>query len=142
MIRHLDENAVISAVCRHLVDGGYVVEQQLHTTEKGIDIVALHQVSGRRLYVEAKGSTSSREGSARFDKGFNSTQVFDRVAKGLYTGLCMRSDHPVTNNEDVGLAFPDTPGFLRRLEPVREAIREAGLILFLATPDGAVRVLQ
>jgi hypothetical protein len=134
----LDENAVIHCVCRYLTEHGYIVEQRLHTTEKGVDIIAREQASGRRLYIEAKGATSSREGSARFDKGFNSTQVFDRVAKGLYTGLCLRSEHPDAANADVGLAFPDTPAFRRRLDPVLRAIMDSGLLLLLASDDGTV----
>lgn len=131
----LDENAVINVMCRHFEQNGYTVEQRLHTTQRGIDIIARDK-SGRRIYIEAKGATSSVRGSARYEVGFNSNQVFDRVAKALYTGLCMRAEHPDRSKEDVGLAFPDTAEFRKRHEPIRQQVVDAGLHVFHAGPDG------
>ena len=133
----LDENEVVAALCRHLTAAGYRVHQQLSTTQQGVDVIA-ESPSGKMLYVEAKGATSSREGSARFGKGFNASQVFDRVAKGLYTGLCLRADHPDADKEDVALAFPDTPDFRKRLEPIRKQLSDAGVDVYLASADGTV----
>jgi hypothetical protein len=133
----MDENAVIDILCDYLSAEGYDVEQRLTTTQQGVDVIA-RDSRGRRLFIEAKGATSSREGSARFGKGFNATQVFDRVAKGLYTGLCLRAQYPDKTNEDVGLAFPDTPEFRKRLEPIRNQLGDAGVIVFLTSPSRSV----
>lgn len=132
---------MIAAVCAHLIREGYEVTQRLHTTEQGVDIVARHLVSGRILYIEAKGGTSSREGSARYGKGFTSSQVYDRVAKAVYATLCLRATHPNRNIEEVALAFPDTPQFRRRLEPIRDQLGDAGLLVYLVAPDNLVSVL-
>jgi hypothetical protein len=134
----MDENAVINGLCEHLAAQGYSIEQRLHTTQQGIDVIAREQSSGRRLFVEAKGATSSREGSARYGQGFTPSQVFDRVAKGLYTGFCLRAAHPDTAREDVALAFPDTPAFRKRLEPISTQLRDAGVAVFLVSAGGAV----
>src|SRR3954470_14031865 len=94
----MDENKVITAVCAWLDAGDYDVRQRLATTEQGIDIIARHRASGRMLYIEAKGGTSSREGSPRFGKPYSQSQVFDRVAKGVFTALQLlqrRSDGEV-----------------------------------------------
>src|SRR5204863_7725954 len=89
----VDENTVISAVCTHLANNGYEIRQRLHTSEQGVDILAREQITGRDLVVEAKGATSSREGSEGFGKGFTRSQVFDRVAKGVFTALELRAKH-------------------------------------------------
>jgi hypothetical protein len=125
-------------LCTHLTEQGYAIEQRLHTKQHGTDIIARETSSGRRLYVEAKGATSSREGSARFGKGFDGNQVFDRVAKGVYTGLCLCADHPDRESEDVALAFPDSPQFRKRLGPIRQQLRDAGVTVFLAATGGRV----
>jgi hypothetical protein len=134
----LDENAVIAAVCDYLSLKNYDVTQRRHTTEQGVDIVAKNRESGSSLYIEAKGGTSSREGSARYGKGFNSTQVYDRVAKAVYATLCLRAEYPDRVNQEVGLAFPDTPQFRKRLEPIRNQLSDAGLVVFLVDVDKRV----
>jgi hypothetical protein len=63
----LDENQVVDIVCAHLVSNGYFITAKCTTTQQGIDIVATKD--GARLLVEAKGATSSRRGSERFEKG-------------------------------------------------------------------------
>ena len=80
----LNENEIVEAMCRDLTKSGYQILQKCSTTMKGIDIIAKHPSQPGRLLIEAKGGTSARSGSPRFDKGFNSSQVHDRVAKGLY----------------------------------------------------------
>jgi len=119
----LDENAVVAAMCEHLRNQGYVIDSYCKTTEKGIDIVAHHPDTRSNVFVEAKGETSSREGSERAGKGFSSNQIFNRVSKGVFTCLQLRSRD---ENAKVILALPDNPRFReyvatvsRQLESVR-----------------------
>src|SRR6266404_3139709 len=105
----LDENDVVEAVCYHLEVKGYRILQRCSTKQHGIDIIAESPSMKGRLLIEAKGGTSSRDGSARFEKGFNRTQVFDRVAKGFFTTACMYCDRK--DGDEVAMAFPDTPLF-------------------------------
>jgi hypothetical protein len=93
------------------------------------------------LYVEAKGGTSSREGSARFGKPFTGNQVFDRVAKAVYTALCLRANHPQRDREDVGVAFPDTPGFRKLLDPISQQLTEAGVRVYLVDAKMRIQLL-
>jgi hypothetical protein len=136
----MDENFVVEAVFAYLLEHGHRIEQRRDTTHQGIDIIAVEVSSGRRFYIEAKGATSSREGSARFGQGFTSSQIFDRVAKGVYTGLCLRS-HYSDDRSRVALAFPDLSGFETRLEPIRQQLKDAGLEVFLVKANNEVRAL-
>jgi hypothetical protein len=126
----LDENAVIEGLCAHLQREGYSIDQRLHTTQQGVDIIATH-ATGRRLLVEAKGATSSREGSARYGMGFTGSQVFDRMAKGVFTTLKLRAQYQDRQQTEVALAVPDLPGFRRQLEAVKRELSAAGLRVFL-----------
>lgn len=137
----MDENQIVAAVCAYFEARGYVVGQRRHTTEHGIDIVAQHPTSGRAVYVEAKGGTSSRDGSARFGKPYTQTQVFDRVSKGIYTGLALRAEFSDRASSDVLLAFPDSKYFRRYLAPVMKQLDDAGLAVLLVGPTGEVSFL-
>jgi Holliday junction resolvase-like predicted endonuclease len=113
----LNENDVVNAMCRHLECAGYEILQRCSTTDQGIDIVAKHPSEIGRLLVEAKGGTSAREGSARFQKCFNRSQVFDRVAKCLYTAAHMHNKS--SDGDSVAMAFPDTSLFREYLGRVK-----------------------
>jgi hypothetical protein len=138
----MDENWIVARVCAYFEDRGYVVTQRRHTTEHGIDIIAVDQRSGHTTYVEAKGGTSSRDGSARFGKPYTQTQVFDRVSKGVYTGLALRAEFSDRISSDVVLAFPDSKHFRRYLEPVRNQLADAGLHILLVNQKAEVSFLS
>lgn len=111
----LDENDVIQVLAEFLQSQRYIITQQLHTSEKGVDLIATHS-SGRRLHVEAKGGTSSVSGSNRFGKPYTQSQVFDRVSKGFYSTVLLRATVPTA--DEVALAVPDTPRFRKYLQPI------------------------
>jgi hypothetical protein len=138
----MNENDVIAGICGYLEEHGYEIRQRLHTTQQGVDIIARELVSGRDLVIEAKGATSSREGSPRFGKEFTGTQVFDRVAKGVFTTLELRAEYPDRAQTDVALAVPDSSGFRRYLEPVKHELSAAGLRVFLVGHDLTVSELD
>lgn len=123
----MDENAVVNETCKCLEAQGFVVSQRLSTIERGVDIVAQDPSSGCKILVEAKGGTSSMEGSARFGKAYTQTQVFDRVAKGVFTCFQLRSRHPDRSRYRVMLAVPDSRWFRSYLEPVLVELNAAGV---------------
>jgi len=62
----MDESYVIRAVCERIEDKGCSVTQFLNTKQRGVDVKATHSKEGDEFFIEAKGGTSSRVGSARF----------------------------------------------------------------------------
>src|SRR2546427_11620697 len=100
----LTENDVIDAVAAHLPSLGYVVESTCTTVQTGKDIVAKHKATGRRLRVEAKGGTSSKEHTARYSLGFSPNQVRGHVSRALYEAAVMLGEFP---GDYVAIAFPD-----------------------------------
>ena len=133
----LNENDVVNDVCRHLEGAGYEILQRCSTTDQGIDIIARHPSHRGRLLVEAKGGTSAREGSARFEKGFKRSQVFDRVAKCFYTAAQMYTDGSA-NGDSVAMAFPDTPLFRDYLGRIKVVTGKLDFLVFLVKEDHSV----
>jgi hypothetical protein len=107
----VDENAVVNATCKYREARGFVISQRLSTVERGVDIIAEETSTGCKLVVEAKDGTSSMEGSPRFRKLYTQTQVFDCVAKGVFTCFQLRAKNPDRANCKVMLAVPDIRWF-------------------------------
>ncbi len=128
-----DENAVVTAICSHLCADGFEIEQHLSTTERGVDVVAEHPQTKIRVFVEAKGGTSSRKDSERYGKPYTSSQVFDRVAKGIFTCLQLRTKNPEKNSVRVILAIPEKPDhFKRYIAAVSPSLDSAGIEVWFA----------
>lgn len=131
----LDENQIIEKLCVHLGANGYDISQRLHTTQQGIDVIALHRATGSKLLIEAKGETSSRLGSNRFSKPYTNTQVLDRVAKGFYTVSCLAACSK--DGEVAVLALPDRETFIRYVHPVLGAAKSLGILIYLVSEMGS-----
>jgi len=132
----LDENDVIEILSAYLKQEGYEILQALHTTEKGIDLIAHKPGMIGRLFVEAKGGTSSREGSNRFGKPYTKNQVFDRVSKGFYSVVLLRAEH--LGPDEVAFAGPDTTWFREYLQPIIPTAEQLGIKIFLVSEDRSV----
>lgn len=135
----LYEDDIIDAVCSHLESRGFTIERRCLSTERGDDIVASH-TSGLRLYIEAKGEGSSREGSPRHGRSFHSGQVFDVVAKAFYRAAVMLQEAHEGERRCAGLALPDTPAFRRRVSAIDQALHRLELPVFWVEPTRRVTV--
>ena len=96
------EMDVINVVCSYLQALGYNIRRRVRkVTDKGNDIEAIAP-DCTELYIEAKGSTSSQKGSARYGKEFNNNQKTDHVAKAVLKALSY-----VSAKKLGGIALPD-----------------------------------
>lgn len=130
----MNEDQVVAAVSRFLEREGWTIVSQCSAKDRGIDIVAKRD--GVECFIEAKGSTSSMEGSARFGKPFTKTQVFDRVAKGFYTAACLRQQKG--NDAVVGLALPDESAFRDYAAKVAEPAAKLQVSFYWVRKSGEV----
>ncbi|MBT9137000.1 MAG: hypothetical protein DDT34_02086 [Firmicutes bacterium] len=133
----MDENAVVSAVCAHLESQGFRIAERRGTSERGIDVVAQHVQRQERVLVEAKGATSSQSSSARFGKPYLPAQIFDRVAKGVFTCLQLRAQNPDREATRVLLALPEGRLFRRYAKPITELLASTGVEVWFATTPAA-----
>lgn len=135
----LYEHDVIEAVCAELRRHGYQIEQALTTKQQGIDIIASRPDSPR-LFIEAKGETSSLESSKRYGQPFDSAQVHIHVAEALYTGAEILSKVGFANDVRVGIALPDNELHRRFEKAVHAAVAKLGIIVFWVRHDWAIEI--
>lgn len=123
----MDENAVVESTCKLLISSGCLIVKRCNTTQRGIDIIARKESSGEEFFIEAKGGTSSRSGSPRYGKPYTQSQVFDRVAKGVFTCIELRAKHSNRSNQHIILAVPNERWFHYYLKPALPQLEAAGL---------------
>ena len=131
------EMDVIDAVCSYLRSRGYNIRRRVKkVTDKGNDIEAIAP-DCTELYIEAKGSTSSRKGSARYGKEFNNNQKTDHVAKAVFKALSY-----VSGKKLGGIALPDDHEHREIVKEVELALKQVGIRVFFVDPVGKKRVRE
>lgn len=134
----LTENDVVNAVAAHLPSLGFTVESKCTTLQTGVDIVALEKATDRRLRVEAKGGTSSKEYTARYSLGFTPGQVHSHVSRAVYEAAVILGRNP---GDYVALALPDDRQHRARVDAIRAALDKLGIAVFFVAEDRSVRSL-
>lgn len=134
----LNENDVVDAIVAHLPSLGFTVESTCTTNQTGVDVVAIEVGTGRRLRVEAKGGTSSKEYTARYSLGFSPGQVRSHVSRALYEATVMLSRYP---NDYVALALPDDAQHRARVNEIVGSLRRLEIAVFFVGTDRSVKLL-
>ena len=133
----LFEYQIVRAVADWLQTRGYELHQALAESQKGDDIIATAPEKQYRLFVEAKGESSSKAGTSRFGKPFTTNQVKVHVGVALYRAAQMLEnscDLPVR----VALAFPDNDAHRRVVSRVKRALSILNVEVFWVASDGTV----
>jgi hypothetical protein len=130
----LTENDVVQAVAARLRSDGYRIDRALSTTEHGIDIVGVHERTNRKIFVEAKGGTSSKATTNRYGQGFTPNQAKSHVSVALY---CAARLHETADAEDadIALAFPDDPAHRKLLKNISKALRALDVAVYFVGAD-------
>jgi hypothetical protein len=136
----LTENDVVNAVGEHLTRTGYRVERKLSTSEHGIDIEAVYIATKRRLLIEAKGGTSSKETTNRFGKPFNQNQAKGHIAVAFYRAAKLRQDY-ASEDAAVAIALPDDKLHRIIIERISDALRQLEIGVFFVSEDRIVNEL-
>ena len=126
------ENDVIAAVGRFLGTEDWDVLQSLDTRQTGVDLVAVHRASSRRLHVEAKGATSSKSGTRRYGRPFTSSQVLDHVAKAFYAAARVPED------SSSAIAVPLNDLQQKHMQAIRRSLRFLGIAVFWVSGEKVV----
>ncbi|MGC5328318.1 hypothetical protein [Brevibacillus sp. SYSU BS000544] len=134
----ITENDVIEAVCKHLVNQGFVIQQALNTNEKGDDIIAYHPKENVKILVEAKGETSSQVHTKRYGMPFTSNQRKTHVMQALYRCAKMQCEAKEHSNIKVGMAFPGDNIHRKWLTDIKDFLFQNQIIVFLVNQNKAV----
>ncbi|MFB5088317.1 hypothetical protein PGC35_14120 [Psychrobacillus sp. PGGUH221] len=124
----LTENDVISAVCRYLQNMNFEIRQALHTSEKGIDIIAKKDEFS--LFIEAKGATSALKTSSRYGKLFNKSQIKSHVGQALLAVMKIATEYSEVENVKIGIALPDNEGHRELISEISFAIEKLCIYIF------------
>ena len=127
------ENEVIEAVKAALVKRGWKIVSFATTMQAGIDVHATHGTEV--LYVEAKGNTSSKEGSNRHGLIQTGSQHFIQVAAALLKCAELRSAEPAAC---VAIAVPLHSRMKARIDRIEPVLRSADIAVLWVDGDGAV----
>lgn len=114
----LNENQIVEIVCDYLTRTGYEVEESRTTYDRGYDIVA-SKCEGIKLIIEAKGATSSKPRSKRFNKEFDRKQVINHVSRALYSTVKVINKHP---EYEVGIALPHNEFHIKAIKDIQNVI--------------------
>lgn len=129
------EYEVITSVCDFLKAHNFCINQQLKENEKGDDIIAINQ-KNQKIYIEVKGQTSSKKGTNRYGKGFNSSQILTHISRALYRAISMKEKY----SSHVGIALPETNDHVLRIQNIHNTLQEIKIEVFWVKADGTVRV--
>jgi len=130
----LTENDVVKIVSHYLIIKGYEVLTESKTTEKGIDIIAIHPEKGK-CFVEAKGETSSKKGTKRYGKPFNRNQIKDHIGSVLLQTLKIKQEN---ENSDVFIAVPFEENHLKIFESIKKCLLQINIKVLFVKCDGSI----
>lgn len=132
----LTENDVVNHVVQHLQTLGHTTVQELSTTQKGIDIITTSQ-DGTNYYIEAKGSTSSREGSGNYGNPFNGSQVYTHIATAITK--CFQNYEAHKNEKYyIGMALPNDREHLNILPSIKTSLINSNIHVLLVDNNGNI----
>lgn len=137
----LTENDVVQAVAGYLEGEGYLVVSALSTSQRGIDIVAEHPATKKRLLVEAKGGTSSKEGTANYGNPFTPSQAKTHVSVAFYYAAMLRQKYSVEGAE-IALAFPEDKTHRALIEGISSTLNVLGISVFFVDSSRRVTVFR
>jgi len=136
------ESDVINAVCNKLKSHGYSIHQKLQTNQHGDDIIAIKPGSRpRKLFIEAKGETSSRKSSERYGKPFDSAQVRVHVAEALFKSSQVLSRETNDNFETIsGIALPDSKNHRSYIEMIQPVLTQLKIVVFWVDKNNQIQI--
>jgi len=140
----LFEQDVVEAICAKLGSLCYEIQHRCATSERGYDIIAVKPRPGLlplKLYVEAKGATSSQSHTSRYGKPFNIGQVCAHIAQALYKSAEAVSAEPNGYEIRVAIGLPDNDDHRTVASRIRTALCRWGVAVFWVT-DAMVVTLE
>jgi hypothetical protein len=128
----ITENDVVKHMVAYLSKNWRVIRSAT-TSQHGPDIIA--RSDGRELWIEAKGQTSSKEGTKRYGKEFNRNQKEDHLGRALLKCCQYLSEKPELT---VAIAVPNdtlNSDLINRIAPALQRLR---ITSFLVSENGTV----
>lgn len=130
----LTEIDVINGVCDYLQTRGYHITQRLTTHQRGYDIKA-ETTNRQLLIVEAKGETSSKEGTKRYGRKFDPAQMAVNTAEAFYCAVSAKDKNP---NAKTAVAFPDLKEYRNAVAKIAKTLKQLDITVFFVDENNQV----
>ncbi|ABR33784.1 hypothetical protein [Clostridium beijerinckii] len=122
------ENEVINKAIEKLESIGFNIISQCNTKQQGIDIEA--EKNGIKLLIEAKGATSSMEGSKRNGKPFNRNQARTHISVAIYKVMSLISELKNHNSLTLfGICLPFERNHIEFINNVKYSLDKLGVVI-------------
>jgi hypothetical protein len=130
-------NQVIAELKQHLQAGNYLLISECSTIMQGIDLVM--KKDSQELWIEAKGSTSSRDGSSRYGKPFTDTQCHVHFSRAFFKACEMRDKARQSQKTvRIAMAFAHTKHYEKYSARTNVTRKELSIGLFWIKDSGIV----
>ena len=136
----ITENQVVEYVCTYLKKNNFSILQSANVGQKGVDVIA--EKDDFKIFIEAKGETSSVPNSKRFGKHFTSSQVFDVLSKVIFQALDNKNHDLWEDQSITAIAIPDTEMFRTWHSKVAESLCELQLVTLWVSEGGTVSISE
>jgi hypothetical protein len=133
----LTENQVIKYVSQYLINNGYKILDTKNTSEKGIDIKAIHPEDGS-CFVEAKGETSSKKETNRYGKPFTVSQIKTHIGVAILKSFQIKQYNV---NSNVFIALPHEKNHIEIFNSIKNCLMEAKIKVIFVKRDGNVQII-
>lgn len=124
----ITENEIIRLVILKLKSHDFELISKCNTNQTGIDIEL--KKDNYRLLIEAKGATSSKEGTRRYGIPFKRSQALTHASAAIYTAMDLITRHQGDDNYIVGIALPLEKNTVEHVEKVKYVLTKLGIIIF------------
>lgn len=104
---------------------------------RGIDIDAIHQQTGQRFIVEAKGATTSKRDSPHYGREYDQNGAYNRVSQAFWMAshwACLEQ----YRDANIAIALPSTRHFDNHSQPIENACRLLGISIFRVNFDRSI----
>ena len=134
----LNENEIVELLTKHLIANNYKIIQSLDTNSKGIDIIADNIKNNDRLFIEAKGETSSKEHTNRFGQAFDSKQIRNHISRAVFAAMKIITLKPAGSKTKAAIALPATEGHKKEFENIRGAVEKLNIKIFWVDTENVI----
>ncbi len=122
------EDEVCHLVAKWFEDNDFDVKW-VRAGKRGLDIEAIHNQTGQRFIVEAKGATNSKRDSQHYGREYNQSGAYNRVSQAFWMAsrwACLEQH----KDANIGIALPSTYHFNNHSKPIENACRLLGIAIF------------
>lgn len=134
----LNENEIENILETYLINHNYKIISKSTTSQKGVDINATNLLSGRSLWVEAKGGTTSKN-TVNIGNPFDKNQIRNHIGIAFFQVAQLRSKYLY---DEIAIALPDEDEHIRLINYISEALKILRIGVYFIRDENSIRLID